>query len=87
MVANVAREGKYTQIFFMFAPCINNKKTLFIVPTDAHYYKYHRLLEEFKNYNTCYDMFRFAQEPSSGSSPVLQSMVFFVVLAKHRTAP
>ena len=22
---------------FMFAPCITNIKTLFIVPTDAHY--------------------------------------------------
>jgi len=26
-------------LFFMFAPCINSIKTLFIVPTDAHYYK------------------------------------------------
>jgi len=23
----------------MFAPCINSIKALFIVPTDAHYYK------------------------------------------------
>ena len=47
-------------------------KTLFIVPTDAHYYKVIEMLKQFlKNYNTCSDMFRFAQEPSSGSSPVL----------------
>jgi len=26
----------------MFAPYINSIKTLFIVPTDAHYYKNHR---------------------------------------------
>jgi hypothetical protein len=30
-------------IIFMFAPCINIIKTLIIVPTDAHYYKYHLL--------------------------------------------
>jgi hypothetical protein len=55
----------------MFAQCVDNIKTQFTVPTDAHYYKYHRILKQFKNYNTCSDMFRFAQEPSSGSSPVL----------------
>ena len=46
-------------------------KTLFIVPTDAHYYKIIEMLKQFKDYNTCSDMFRFTQEPSSGSSPVL----------------
>jgi hypothetical protein len=30
---------------FMFALCISSIKTLFIVPTDAHYYKYHRMLK------------------------------------------
>jgi len=54
----------------MFAPCINGIRTL-IVPTDAHYYKNHRMLKQFKNYNSCSDMFRFTQEPSSWSSPVL----------------
>jgi len=43
----------------------------FIIPTDAHYYKNHRMLKLFKNYNTCSDMFRITQKPSSGSSPVL----------------
>ena len=32
----------------MFAPYINSNKTLFIVPTDAHYYKNHRRLKQFK---------------------------------------
>jgi len=43
----------------------------FIIPTDAHYYKSHKILKQFKNYNTCSDMFRFTQETSSGSSLVL----------------
>jgi len=46
-------------------------KTLFIVPTDAHYYKIIEMLKQYNNYNTCSDMFRLTQEPSSGSSPVL----------------
>ena len=32
----------------MFAPCINSVKTLFIVPTDAHYYKIIEMLKQFK---------------------------------------
>ena len=35
-------------MFFMFAPCINSLKTLFIVPTDAHYYKIIEMLKQFK---------------------------------------
>ena len=62
---------KYLKIIFMFAPCISSIKILFIVPTDAHYYKIVEMLKQFKNYHTCSDMFRFTQEPSSGSSPVL----------------
>ena len=46
-------------------------KTRFIVPTDAHYYKIIEMLKQYKNYNTCSDMFRFTQEPSSGNSLVL----------------
>jgi hypothetical protein len=46
-------------------------KTLFIIPTDVHYYKSVEMLKQFKSYNTCPGMFRFMQEPSSGSSPVL----------------
>ena len=49
----------------------NKSKTVFIVPTDAHYYKIIEMLKQFKIYNTCSDMFRFMQKPSSGSSPVL----------------
>jgi len=33
---------------FMFAPYIINIKTLFIVPTDAHYYKIIEMLKQFK---------------------------------------
>ena len=47
-------------------------KTLLIVPTDAQYYKIIEMLKQYKNYNIFSDMFRFAQEPSSGSSPVLR---------------
>jgi hypothetical protein len=32
----------------MFAPCISSIKTLFIVPTDAHYYKIKEMLKQFK---------------------------------------
>jgi hypothetical protein len=32
----------------MFAPCINVLKTLFLVPTDAHYYKITEMLKQFK---------------------------------------
>jgi hypothetical protein len=55
----------------MLAPCINSIKILFIVPTDVHYYKIVEMLKQFKNCDTCSEMFRFTQEPSSGSSPVL----------------
>jgi hypothetical protein len=46
-------------------------KTLFIIPTNAHYYKSVEMLKQFKSHNNCPDMLRFTQEPSSGSSPVL----------------
>ena len=46
-------------------------KTLFIVPTDAHYYKFMEMLKQYKIYNICSDMFRFTQETSPESSPVL----------------
>jgi len=32
----------------MFAPCINSIQTLFIVPTDAHYYKIIEMLKQYK---------------------------------------
>jgi hypothetical protein len=32
----------------MFAPCINNIKILFIVPTDVHYYKIIEMLKHIK---------------------------------------
>ena len=32
----------------MFAPCMNSIKTLFIVPTDAHYYKIIEILKQFE---------------------------------------
>ena len=46
---------------FIFAPRINSIKTLFIAPTDAHYYKIIEILKQHQNYNTCSDMFRFTQ--------------------------
>jgi hypothetical protein len=57
---------RYTQHFI---ECTS--KSLFVVPTDAHYYKIIEMLKQFTNYNICSDMFRFTQEPSSGSSAVL----------------
>jgi hypothetical protein len=42
----------------MFAPRINSIKTLFIVPTDAHYYKIIEMLKQFKIITlapTCFD--------------------------------
>ena len=35
-------------IFFMFAPCINSIKALFINPTDAHSYKITGMLKQLK---------------------------------------
>ena len=34
-----------SDVIFMFALCINSIKTLFIVPTDAHYYTNHRIFK------------------------------------------
>ena len=34
---------------FMFAPCISSIKKLFVVPTDAHYYKIIEMLKQFTN--------------------------------------
>jgi hypothetical protein len=39
----------------MFAPCINSIKILFVVPTDAHYYKIVEMLKQFKNYDASND--------------------------------
>jgi hypothetical protein len=39
---------KVTCIVFIFAPYINSIKTLYIVPTDAHYYKIIEILKQFK---------------------------------------
>jgi len=36
-------------VIFMFAACINSIKTLFVVPTDAHYYKVIEILKQFTN--------------------------------------
>jgi len=47
-------------------------KIIFIVPTDAHYYKITEVLKKYINYNTCSYMFRFTQDTSSGSSPMLR---------------
>jgi hypothetical protein len=35
-------------VIFIFAPCISSIKTLFIVPTDANYYKIKEILKQFK---------------------------------------
>jgi hypothetical protein len=50
---------------------ISRIKILFTVPTVAHYYEIVEMLKQFKKYDICSDMFRFTQEASSGSSPVL----------------
>jgi hypothetical protein len=34
----------------MFAPCISSIKTLFIIPTDALYYKSVEMLEQFPSF-------------------------------------
>ena len=75
------RHSRYIEDFLVLFNGIFDQKT-FIIPTDAHYYKNHRMLKRFKNYNTCSDMFRFTQEPSSWSSPVLSKnyRVWFSVL-------
>jgi hypothetical protein len=44
---------------------------LFNVPTDAQYYKIVDKSKHLKTVTFAPDMFRFTQEPSSGSSPVI----------------
>jgi len=39
---------KHVGVIFMFAPCINSIKALFIVPTDAHNYKIIGILKQLK---------------------------------------
>jgi hypothetical protein len=39
---------RFSQPVFIFAPYISSVKTLFIVPTDAHYYKITEMLKQFK---------------------------------------
>jgi len=45
-------------------------KALFIITTDAHNYKITGMLKQLK-FDNCSDMFRFTQEPSSGTYFVL----------------
>ena len=72
----ITEQFRKTQKEFRQSSCLHRasivSKTLFIVLTDAHYYKIIEMLKQFlKNCNTCSDMFRYTQEPSSGNSPVL----------------
>ena len=53
-------------------------KTLFITPTDAHYYKIIEMLKHFKIIKLVPTCFGSTQEPSSGSSPVLSSHYKYV---------
>jgi hypothetical protein len=60
-----------TAKFHLESSCLHRaasivSKILFIIPTDAQYYKSAEMLKQFKSYNNCPDMFRFMQEPSSG---------------------
>ena len=67
----ILRVNKGCSLLFVPYYKHSQTQTLFIVPNDAHYYKIIEMLKQYKNYNTYYDMFRFTQEPSSGSSPML----------------
>ena len=55
----------------MFAPGINSIKTLFIVPTDAHDYKNHRLLKQFKIITLAPTCFGSCRNHHQGSVPCL----------------
>jgi len=52
-------------------PVYQKKLLLFQLMHTIIKKKLTKVLKQFKSYNTCSDMFRFTQEPSSGSSPVL----------------
>jgi hypothetical protein len=69
MALIIPKHGQFKQ-HALNINCSIAPKTLFIVPTDAHYYKIIEILKQFEDYNTCSDMFRFTQETSSGSSPI-----------------
>ena len=53
----------------LFVPCINSIDTILLLQTDAHNYKIIGKLKQNSDYRS--DMFRFTQEPSSGSCLVL----------------
>jgi hypothetical protein len=56
---------------FLESRNIRKVSKYFLLFQLMHTYKIVEMLKNLKNYDTCSDMFRFTQEPSSGSSPVL----------------
>jgi len=69
----------YTPLQLMYSFCFQyisgnmafSVKTLLLFQLMHTIIKNHKMLKQFKSYNTCSDMFQLTQEPSSGSSPVL----------------
>ena len=47
-VKQVNESGNIAKVIFLFAPCINSIKALFIIPTDAHNYKIIWMLKTIK---------------------------------------
>ena len=85
--------GRQTDItvFFMFAPCINSIKALFIIPTDAHNYKIIEMLKTIKIPTiapTCFDSHR---NHHQGAILCLAKTIIMILLcsslAKHEIAP
>jgi hypothetical protein len=64
-------------------------KTLFIIPTDAHYYKSVEMLKQFKSYNTCPTCFGSRRNHHQGAVLCLAKtadMVFFCARRYRRSA-
>ena len=69
--ATVLESNMFLLYIFEESSCLHRAsivlKTLFIFPTDANYYQVIEMLKQFKIIILVSDMFRFTQEPSSGS--------------------
>jgi len=59
--------NKHVFVIFMVVPCVNDIKRFIVQLIHSKIYKIFNLLKTNETYKSCSNMFRFTQEPSSGS--------------------
>jgi hypothetical protein len=69
---------------FMFVPCISSIKAPLLFHSNAHNHKITGILKTIKNSDRHSDMFRFTQEPSSGSH-FCAYLKLVMILYPHRS--